>query len=186
MPLVITIPEQELYDSSTETFIYTKPQTITLEHSLLAIAKWESKWKKPFFGPISKTTEESLDYIRCMTITKNVDPNTYYYLPRNTVEEINTYMDDPMTATTFSDEKEKKHGKGKLGKKIVTAEEIYYMMTALNIPFECEKWHFNRLQTLIRVCSIKNAPPKKMSKRDVLNKYKSLNDARRKALNTTG
>lgn len=178
------MPEIELYNSSQNLFTTlprVKEQTLTLEHSLISMSLWESRWKTPFLKSEKKTTEQTIDYIRCMTINKNVDPEVYQRLPASVVLQIQQYIDDPMTATTFSGTPERK-----ASNKIVTTEEIYWMMTAFNIPFECEKWHWNRLWTLIRICSIKNQPPKKMSKRDILQRNKALNEARRKAYGSSG
>ena len=179
--LTITIPATEIFDERTNHFFSTKEQTLQLEHSLVSLSKWESKWCKPFLSKDEKTLEETLDYIRCMTITQNVDPNVYNFMSRSNIEEINKYIESPMTATTFHDDKQK----GRNGE-IVTSELIYYWMISLNIPMECQKWHINRLLTLIRVCNVKNAPPKKMGKREVASRYASLNAARRNKLNTTG
>lgn len=125
--------------------------------------------------------EETLDYIKCMTLTQNVDPEVYNALNQEHVNQINQYIEAPMTATTFSDEKNTSRNR-----EIVTAELIYYWMIALQIPFECQKWHLNKLLTLIRVCNIKNAPPKKMSKSATTNKYAALNAARRQQMNSRG
>ena len=178
--LKIVIPGIELYDEEKEEFITTKPQTLHLEHSLVSLAKWESKWNKPFLTKDNKTYEETIDYIRCMTITQNISPDTYRLLTSENIQQVNDYIELPMTATTFSNQKKPP------SKDVVTAEIIYYWMISLNIPFECQKWHLNRLLTLINVCNIKNQPSKKMSKRDILNRNKILNKARRETLNTKG
>lgn len=184
--LQITIPAaiSEEFDENTNEFIYTitsKEQTLQLEHSLVSLSKWESKWCKPFLSHKSKTDEEVIDYIKCMTLTQNIRPDIYERLTQENINQINRYIDAPMTATTFSNDK---NARG--GREIVTAELIYYWMIALNIPFECQKWHLNRLLTLIKVCNIKNAPPKKMSKRDIMSRNARLNAARRQQLNTRG
>lgn len=171
--LQITVPGLELFDEERMEFIETKAVTLQLEHSLVSISKWESKWHKPFLGREPKTQEESLDYIRCMTINQNVDPMVYRSISADILKRVNAYIDDPMTATTFGGKDEKK------SREIVTSELLYYYMTALNIPFECQKWHLNRLLTLIRICSIKNQPSKKMSKKDIMSRNRSLNAARR-------
>lgn len=179
--LKITIPATELFDEKTQTFITVKEQPLTLEHSLLSLSKWESKWHKPFLGKEAKTFEQQLDYIRCMTITQNVDPSAYYALTQEQLKKIDDYIQDPMTATWFNDKNQPKNGK-----EVITAEIIYYWMKSLQIPFDCEKWHLNRLLTFIRVCNIKDAPEKKMSKREIYSRNRALNDARRKKYNTTG
>lgn len=179
MPLKITIPGEELYDEAKEEFIKTDDVTITLEHSLVAVAKWEAKWHKPFLeANPPKTDEELLDYIRCMTITQNVNPEIYNRLPMKAIGQINEYIENPMTATTF---KKKLVGRGP----ITTSEVIYYQMITLGIPFECQKWHLSRLLTLIRVCNEKNGT-KKMSKNDIYAQNRAINEARRKALKSRG
>lgn len=179
--LQITIPSTELWDEQKEEFVYTKEKTLQLEHSLVSISKWESKWNKSFLSSKEKTTEEIIDYIRCMTITQNVDPEVYTRLSNRTIQQIYDYINAPMTATVFSDT-----GRKGGNRDVITSELIYYWMIALNIPFECQKWHLNRLLTLIRVCEIKNAPPKKMSKRETMRRNAALNAARRKKYNTKG
>ena len=179
--LQITIPGIELWDESREIFTQTKEQTLQLEHSLVSLSKWESKWGKAFLSKQEKTYEETIDYIKCMTITQSVDPNVYNHLSKSIIDKITEYIEAPMTATYFS--KEQSSGNSR---EQVTSELIYYWMIALNIPFECQKWHLNRLLTLIRVCNIKNQPPKKMSKRAIMSRNAALNAARRKQLNTRG
>lgn len=182
--LRITIPATELWDENKEEFITIKERTLQLEHSLVSLSKWESKWCKPFLSKDIKTEEETLDYIRCMTITQNVDPDVYNFIPNNIREEIKEYIEAPMTATWFNDDKNSKGGKG--NSEQITSELVYYWMIAQNIPFECEKWHLNRLLTLIKVCNVKNQPPKKMSKKALMSRNAALNAARRKQLNTKG
>ena len=179
--LQITIPGSEFWDEQKEQFVYSKDYVLYLEHSLVSISKWESRWQKPFLSSRDKTQEEILDYIKCMTITQNVDPDAYNHLTRSNIEQINSYIESPMTATTFREDKNapKNH-------EIITSEIIYYWMVAHNIPFECQKWHLNRLLTLIRVCNIKNQPPKKRSKKEILASNAAINAARRKELNTSG
>ena len=179
--LEITIPEVEQWDEVNQEFITSKEQVLRLEHSLVSLSKWESKWNKPFLDKKEKTREETIDYIKCMTLTQNVDPNTYNLLTKENIIEINKYISSPMTATTFHEYPNKKGSR-----EIITSEIIYYWMISLNIPFECQKWHLNRLLTLIKVCSIKQQPPKKMSKRDVMSRNAALNAARRKQLNSKG
>ena len=179
--LQITIPAVEQWDEVNEQFISTKEQTLQLEHSLVSLSKWESKWCKAFLSKQEKTYEETIDYIKCMTLTQNVKPEVYRNLTKDNFYQINKYIEAPMTATFFSDNK---GGKG--SREIVTSELIYYWMIALNVPFECQKWHLNRLLTLIKVCNIKNTPSKKMSRREIMNRNAALNEARRRQLNTKG
>ena len=172
--LTINIPEIEVFDENTNEFALFPAVDLTLEHSLVSISKWESKWKKPFLGKDEKTFEQSIDYIRCMTLSKNIDQNLYNHLPPWVFDKIREYISDSMTATWFSDQ-----GHKSKTREVITSELIYYWMVAYQIPFECQKWHLNRLLTLIQICAIKNQPPKKMSKKDALAKQRSLNAARR-------
>lgn len=179
--LEIVIPPREIWDDVHQQFFDFKGQKLCLEHSLVSLSKWESKWQKPFLSTTNKTSEEAIDYIRCMTITQNVDPMVYLFLTKENIQQINDYIDKPMTATTFNEPNKRP------SREIVTAEIIYYWMVAHRIPFECQKWHLNRLLTLIKVCNIKNdTNPKKMSKRDILSRNASLNAARRAKLNSKG
>lgn len=183
--LQITIPAAEYYDDDKGEFINIPSQTLMLEHSLLSISKWEAKWKKPFLvEKPPKTEEESLDYIRCMTINhRSVDPRCYMGLTADHMRQIAEYIDDPMTATTFSNKHTSQNGRRK---QIITSELLYYDMTACNIPFECEKWHLNRLLTLINICAIKNQPEKTMKKSDISKRNRALNAKRRAALHSSG
>ena len=179
--LQITIPPAEFYDENSETFLNTKEQTLQLEHSLVSLSKWESKWNKSFLATTQKTYEESIDYIRCMTITQNVDPNVYFGIDSDIIQKVTEYIDLPMTATTFRDDLHRGSSR-----EIITSEIIYQWMISLNIPFECQKWHLNRLLTLIRVCSLKQQQPKKMGKNELYSRNRKLNAARRKSLHTKG
>lgn len=180
--LQIKVPlTQEGWDEKKQEFVEPEYRILQLEHSLVSLSKWEARWCKAFFSKEEKTYEETLDYIKCMTITQNVNPDVYKYLTRENIAQINKYIEAPMTATCFYDDKVGKNNREK-----VTSELIYYWMIALNIPFECQKWHLNRLLTLIKVCNIKNQPPKKMSKREIMSRNAALNAARRKQLNTRG
>ena len=179
--LRITVPATEFWDEIHEEFIYKKAQTLQLEHSLVSISKWESRWNKAFLGKQEKTDEEILDYIRCMTLTQNVDPEIYTRLSDENYAEINAYIEAPMTASHIFEEKQ-----GKKSNEIITSELIYYWMISCNIPVEFQKWHLNRLLMLIRVCSVKNSPPKKRGRRELMKRNAALNAARRKRLNSRG
>ena len=170
----------EQWDEIKEEFIPPKFQTIRLEHSLVSLSKWEAKWHKPFLDGKDKTPEQIIDYVRCMTITQNVNLDVYTRLTEGNLKDINDYIENPMTATTFSDINQTP------SREIITSEIIYYWMVAFNIPFECQKWHLNRLLTLIRVCNIKNNPPKKMGRNEILQRNKASYEARKKKLNTKG
>lgn len=180
--LTITIPAGEMFNEKTNEFVYVKEQKLSLEHSLVSISKWEAKFKKSFFLEEEKTNEEAREYIKFMTLTQNVDKNCYYFLTNEHIKLIKDYISDPMTATVINEPK-----KGNKGQ-ILTSELIYYYMISLNIPSRYEKWHINRLMTLIKVCAINNDPKasKKMSKNSILKQNAALNAARRAKLGTLG
>ena len=180
--LEITIPGEEIWDERREEFIQTKGAVLRLEHSLLSLSKWESKWHKAWLDPAKpKTRDEMLDYIRCMTVTQGVEPEVYRHLTRENLAAIQTYMNDPMTATTF---RERKGGKRRA--RYQTAETIYAAMCEYGIPFSCEKWHLNRLLTLIRTCGEENMPQEKMGKQEQMARQRELNAMRKARLHTKG
>ena len=183
--LEIHVVETELWDRQAERFIEKDWGTLQLEHSLISISKWESKWHISFLETKSKSAEQMLDYIRCMSITSTKNnPEIFNHLTKENIIDIQNYINDAATATTFSENTNEKHG-GK--RQRITAEVIYYWMIANNIPFECQKWHLNRLLALIRVCSIKNNPKKKkVPKADTATRYAALNTARKAKYNTRG
>lgn len=180
--LQINVKPMELYDEASNKFITVKGTTLQLEHSLVSVSKWEAKWHKPFLGKEQKTQEETIDYVRCMTLTQNVDRNVYMALTQSDFDVISDYIANPMTATWFSEDRTK----GRPNREIVTAELIYFWMISLQIPFECQKWHLNRLMTLIRVCNAKNAPKKKMPRAEAMSRQRALNQARRQKTGSTG
>lgn len=179
--LKITVPAAEFWDEIHEEFIYKKEQTLQLEHSLVSLSKWESKWNKAFLSKQEKTDEEILDYVRCMTLTQNIDPEVYTRLSAENYAAINAYIEAPMTATCFVEDKQARGHK-----ETVTSELIYYWMISYNIPVEFQKWHLNRLLTLIRVCNVKNSPPKRRSKREMWNRNAAINAANRKRFGSKG
>ena len=179
--LQIKIPGVDGWDERTDQFVTLPDTTIVLEHSLISISKWESKWHVPFLGKDEKTPEQINDYIKCMTITPNVRDEVYNYIPKDQVDKIMEYINDSMTATTIHE-----RGGPRRSREIVTSELIYYWMVALQIPFECQKWHINRLMMLIQICEIKNQPDKKMSKRSAMQQNAALNAARRQKAHSRG
>lgn len=181
--LQIVVPiSPEGWDERKQEFVEPETKILQLEHSLVSISKWEAKWHKPFLSKNAKTDEETFDYIKCMTLTQNVDPSVYDHLTVTNVDQIKEYIENPMSATTVNIRSEDKNN----NKEVVTSELIYYWMIALNIPSEYQKWHLNRLLKLIEVCNVKNAPPKKRSKGDIMRSNAALNAARRKSLGTKG
>lgn len=180
--LTIYIPDEEKWDEVNQEFIYGDAYTLQLEHSLISLSKWEAKYNKAFLSKTDMTSEQVVYYVKCMTLTQNVPDSVYKRLTEENFKEISAYIEAPMTATWFNNTEEK----GRINNEVVTSELIYYWMIALNIPFECQKWHLNRLLTLIRVCNIKNTPPKKMSKNDLMRRNAELNAKRRAAMGSKG
>lgn len=184
--LKITVPSKEWFDEETWEFIESPKTTLILEHSLISLSKWESIWEKPFLNSkASLGRKELVDYVRCMTIQpKNIDPLVYraIYEDESLLEAVSNYINKSMTATWFSDKENKAYGPNKP----VTSEEIYYYMCKLNIPVEFEKWHLNRLMTLIQVFNAKDAPPKKRNREEFLSSRRALNEKRKKALHSRG
>lgn len=183
--LDIYIPATEYWDNTDEDetkhhFVDIPEAIIKLEHSLVSLTKWEIKWRKPYLSETEKTQEQKIDYIKCMSLNK-VDDIYYSLLTEEQHEQINNYINDPMTATFFYN-REKKFGK----KEIVTNEVIYSWLVALQIPFEVQHWHLSRLLTLVQVVNDKNTPKKKRSKSDVLKEQYAQNEARLAKYNTTG
>lgn len=176
--LKIIVPAREWYDENKHEFVLqSKPCELMLEHSLLSLSKWESKWKKPFLEEKPpKTDEEFLDYVRCMTINQGVDPMAYYNLTTENLQMIHDYIGDPMTATTIKKRVNKRPGGAK---KIITSELIYFWMINNGVPFECQKWHLNRLMMLIEICAIEGGGGQKMSQADIMRENASLNAMRR-------
>lgn len=179
--LLLEIPEREFFEEETNRFFVYKKETLQLEHSLVSLSKWEATWCKPFLSQTPKTKEETIDYIKCMTITQNVRPEAYENLPQEVFDIVDNYINKPMTATWFNEPKNSPKSR-----EVITNELIYYWMIALTIPIDCQKWHLNRLLTLIRVCNIKNQPPKKQGKKEMLSQRAALNQARRSQHHTKG
>lgn len=179
MPKKITIQGGEFWDEENEQFLYGKDTTITIEHSLVSVSKWESKWHKRFLDKsVKKTREEEIDYIRCMTITQNVDPEAYYRISSEQFKEIFDYIEDPATASIVYEAPENRGCS--IDNEPVSSELIYYWMITYGIPVEFQKWHLNRLMILIKICNVKNAKPKQMSENELYRRNSALNAARQK------
>ena len=180
----IEVPATKLFDEETSIVTNVPATKLRLVHSLVSISKWEAKYKKPFISDKpehAKTKEETMDYIKMMTLTQNVDPNVYLALTPKNIQDIADYIDDPMTASFVYDD-----GKKKGPKEQITSELIYWWMTSLQIPWEAQKWHLNRLMMLIKIGSVKSQPEEKKSKSEILARNRALNEARKKKYNTKG
>lgn len=181
MPITVVVPGAESYNDRTQEFITSEPTTITLEHSLISLSLWESKWEKPFMDDAPKNDEETLSYIRLMSLDGEIPDEVVSRLTDDNLREIYTYIDAPMTATTFSNEANQGPNRQR-----ITSELIYYWMLSMGIDKECETWHLKRLITLIKTVSEMNKPAQKMNKADIIARNKALNAARKKQYNTTG
>jgi hypothetical protein len=179
--LTIKVSGVEAFDDTSQEFVVQGGFDLELEHSLVSLSKWESKHEKPFLGVEPKTAEEVVDYVRAMTLTQNVPEEVFLKLSEENFKAINSYIDSKQTATWFSEPPGAPRTR-----EVVTAELVYYWMTVFQIPFECENWHLNRLFTLIRICNIKSAKPKKMSRSEVATRQRELNAQRRAQLGTRG
>jgi hypothetical protein len=179
--LTIIVPGVEMFDEQTEEFVTIGDVTLNLEHSLVSLSKWESIYEKPFLGHSEKTREEARDYIKAMTLTPDVPEEVFLKLTEENIQSINKYIDSKMTATWFNEAP----GAPK-SRDVITAELVYWWMIEFKIPFECETWHLNRLFTLIRVCNIKQAKPKKMTRSEIASRNRELNAQRKSQLGTKG
>jgi hypothetical protein len=179
--LRLIVEGTEYFNEETETFETVGDVELELEHSLISLSKWESKYQKPFLTSNSKTPDEIMSYIEAMIISKKCSGGILTRLTQTNLNQINAYIESKESATTFGSMPERK-GRGE----IITSELIYYWMVAFNIPFECETWHLNRLFALIRICNIKNSKPKKMSRNEMAARNCELNAQRKALYNTSG
>lgn len=175
--LKLEIPDREGFNERTMEFVEIKGCTLHLEHSLIAISKWESKWHKPFLSKEKHSIVEIKDYVRCMCLDSNIDEKVFQFLTQRDLNIIMEYIDDPMSGTTFG-----KQDDNEENKEIMSSELLYYYMVANEIPFECQKWHINRLLTLLRICGIKNSvnTKPKHSKNQLLEKYAAIHQANKR------
>lgn len=180
--LTVKVPlTEEAFDESKNEFVEPVFFTLELEHSLASLSKWESREEKPFLGKDAKSTEETFAYIRDMVITPDVPPQVFNKITPDNLSDINDYINAKMTATTI-----REMGPTRPSSEVVTSEVIYYWMVSLNIPFECQNWHLNRLITLVRVCNEKNKPSKKMPRETARQRQQQLNAQRRSKYGTRG
>ena len=181
--LKLIISGDEFYNEETEEFTFSEPIVLELEHSLVSLSKWESKFERPFLSGGVRTIHDTLSYVEAMILTPNYPEDIVKQFKQEDLDKVNQYIGSNQTATTFGTMPEQTHkSKGET----ITAELIYYWMVAFSIPFECETWHLNRLFSLVRICNLKNSKPKKMSKSEIAARNRALNEKRRAELGTSG
>jgi len=183
--LTIEVPETDVWDKANSQFVTLPGATLELEHSLVSLSKWEAKWQLPFLSTDDKTTEQTLDYIEMMCLTEVESPTIFKRLSEENVAKINDYLKSKMTATWFAETPTLPGGAPKR-QETITSELIYYWLVSLQIPFETQYWHLNRLITLVRVINEKNKPEKKMSKADLAARNRMLNEQRKAKFKTAG
>lgn len=155
---------------------------LDLEHSLISLSKWESKYEKPFFSSNGLAPEELMDYISMMIVGDRPPKNLRHRITSDQIMLISDYISSKQTATWFREEQNSKKTS-----EAVTSELIYYWLVQFNIDFyPTETWHINRLMTLVKICGIKQTPPKKMSKSEQAEHMRRLNAQRREQLGTKG
>jgi hypothetical protein len=181
--LQLWVGQDEFLDSETNRFIKTGGTLLMLEHSLASLSKWEETWEVPFIST-NRTTEQTIDYIRCMVLNPDVDDTVLSRLRDPDIVAINEYIGRKMTATTIAESNTKDSNK-----RVITAELLYHWMIGNSIPMECQYWHLNKLLMLIRVISEENTPPdkrKKMSRAEIMERNRRLNAERRQQMNSKG
>lgn len=179
--LRITIPGEEYFNEEKNEFFTINDTALELEHSLASLSKWESVWQKPFLGSDTRTSEETLGYVKAMCLDPETPEEVFLRLEQKHFDQISAYIEDKQTATWFSD-----LHKQSPSREVITSELIYYWMFSLQIPLECENWHLNRLFTLIKVFNAKNSPPKKMSPAEIAARNRELNEQRKAKYGTKG
>lgn len=179
--LTITIKEIETFDEEKQEFGKHPEVILNLEHSLISLSKWESKYLKPLLSSNKITSEEILTYIQMMIVDPTIDPKVIYRCSEDDLTRVQEYMDSPESATTFGELPARRGAS-----EVITSELIYYWMTAFQIPFEAQHWHLNRLFSLVRICNMKNTPPQKMSKAEAAQKMRDMNAQRKKEFGTSG
>jgi hypothetical protein len=180
--LTIRIAGQEFYDETTGEFSTVNDVFLELEHSLVSLSKWESKYQTPFLESSDKTPDELLDYVTFMGVGATIPRDLVNELTNTNLMEINRYIESSQSATTFGVLPKRQAYRGE----VITSELIYYWLVAYNIPFECEHWHLNRLFSLIRICNVKNTPAKNQPRNEIAQRNRELNEQRKAALGTSG
>jgi len=179
--LTIVIEAMDLFDEESNTFSRSEEIVMEMEHSLLSLSKWESKYQKPFLTKDEKSKKEIFDYLKAMVVTPGVDLDALYTLPNEKLIQIQEYIDSKESATTFGELPDHRGPN-----EVITSELIYFWMFSFQIPIQCETWHLNRLFSLIRIFGIKNSKPKKMSAQEVAMRNREINEQRRRELGTRG
>lgn len=182
--IIIELGTVEYYDSGKNEFIYEVGGKSRFEYSLKMLYEWEGKWKKAFLKDNKNlTAEEALDFYIMMAL----DPIDKKFMTIEVMNTLSEYVNDSQTATTFTDSSKGQNGNNSPSKgKTFTSEELYAMMITSNVPLDFENRNLNRLLTILRVISVQNNPPKKMSKNDIYRQNATLNAERKAKLNTKG
>ena len=173
----------ETFNEDTQEFETIGGTSVDLEHSLYTVSKWEEIHKEPF-GQATVDIRFVMGYLECMCVTENIPSSYWACLTHQQLNDVMQYIQDPHTAHVFNRQQQKPSRR-----RTVTAELIYCWMITLNIPIEFEHWHFNRLMTLIEVCTKENAPKKPMTKAEkaaAVKRQRELNAARRAKYNSKG
>ena len=158
--LIISVPETEMFNNNTEKFYTAPPFTLYLEHSLIAISKWEEQYKVPFLKSIEylaqpKHQDKFLYYVNCMSTKGEIPKENLMRLTNTEISEITKYMAESRSATVSN------VSKGGGNKKPVTSERLYAAMACFQIPDKYSQWHISRLLAVIDICQEMNEDPKK-------------------------
>lgn len=179
--ITIHFEEMEYYDEQLNRFYTLPPKVVNFEYSLAAVAEWEAIWKIPLLNTeLGVDSDMFLSLAMCMSDDREL---LEYYLDDTEKAELHKYLSDSQTATTInSSQNGNTTGRGK----VYTAEEIYALMFMNGIPIEWESRNLNRLLVILRIISIYQNPPKKMSQQDVMKQNARLNRERKNKYKTKG
>lgn len=179
--LTIVVQGDELWDEEAEKFCYTEDTVLQFEHSLVSLSKWEAKYHKLFLTKEPKTEEEMGGYIQAMLLTPDVPIEVFDRMTKEQFEELDAYINDPMTGSTISEMPQ-----GSRTSERLSSELIYFWMSQYNIDISHKHDHLNRLFTLIKIHHAKTQKPKKMSKNARAQQMAELNAQRKAQMGTKG
>lgn len=159
-----------------------KKVVLQFEHSLLSLSKWESKHKKAFLTTQEKLHTEMIDYFQDMLVSPEGCQNLVYALTPEQHDELTNYINDIPSASGGNLPKQNSRG----FHEVMTSEMIYYAMVALQINWEAQTWHLNRLMMLIRIIEFKQTPQKKRNPVEVMNDWYAESQRRKKLYGISG